>query len=527
MWEEVTVALTEKRRELVLAGKSVAERVEKSGLDERIFQLESLNFLELSCGATLGRLPDSIGNLQNLTTLLLKGNGLEQLPALVGQLCLLKVLDISMNKLSSLPNLSGLSQLTTLNVSINSLAGSFPDIGLGKCGKMSLLDVSVNQLEDLTCLELCKLEHLAELNASKNALRSISHHVTTNWPALKKLDLSQNSLKAVPAELGDLQKLKELSIVENQLTDNRLKKMAAQKTTKSVLDYIRQNCAKSAQQPDQDMRNGGGGKKGKQNQQQDHSQQEADLLADRMTVMAINETNPEVIVTTAVKDVRPYIVVCYVRDIDLSGENMKKFISLQTKLHKDVCANRTVATIATHDLAAIKGPLTYTAHEPDSILIQPLVGGDSVKASKLVQDLKAEAEAFRKQKKRGQVSGIHKYLPLLEGQSLYPCLVDATGVVISFPPVTNSGVTRISPETTSLLIEVTSSTKLGDAKRVADLLLRDMLELGLGKRSDTDAGKALRVEQGRVVDEDGNLRVTYPAKTDLLFPQGQIAVDRM
>ena len=32
MWEEVTIAQTENRRELVLAGKSVAERVEKSGL---------------------------------------------------------------------------------------------------------------------------------------------------------------------------------------------------------------------------------------------------------------------------------------------------------------------------------------------------------------------------------------------------------------------------------------------------------------------------------------------------------------
>jgi hypothetical protein len=32
MWEEVNVAQAEKRRELVLAGKSVAERVEQAGL---------------------------------------------------------------------------------------------------------------------------------------------------------------------------------------------------------------------------------------------------------------------------------------------------------------------------------------------------------------------------------------------------------------------------------------------------------------------------------------------------------------
>jgi hypothetical protein len=64
------------------------------------------------------------------------------------------------------------------------------------------VDVSVNQLEDLQSLEECALEHLAEVNASKNRLRGISHHVAANWLAIKKLDLSQNSMKSVPAELG-------------------------------------------------------------------------------------------------------------------------------------------------------------------------------------------------------------------------------------------------------------------------------------------------------------------------------------
>jgi len=31
----------------------------------------------------------------------------------------------------------------------------------------------------------------------------------------------------------------------------------------------------------------------------------------------------------------------------------------QTKLHEDICEKRTAATIATHDLQLVKGPLTY------------------------------------------------------------------------------------------------------------------------------------------------------------------------
>ena len=55
-------------------------------------------------------------------------------------------------------------------------------------------------------------------------------------------------------------------------------------------------------------------------------------------------------------------------------------------------------------------------------------------------------------------------------------------------------------------MEVTSSTKLGDAKQALDSLLYEMTVM-LG---------GLTVVQGRVVGEGGELKVTYPAKTDLV-----------
>lgn len=36
-----------------------------------------------------------------------------------------------------------------------------------------------------------------------------------------------------------------------------------------------------------------------------------------------------------------------------------------------------------------------------------------------------------------------RYLHLLDGQDRYPCLVDADGDVISFPPITNSEKTKV------------------------------------------------------------------------------------
>ena len=79
---------------------------------------------------------------------------------------------------------------------------------------------------------------------------------------------------------------------------------------------------------------------------------------------------------------------CYVKNLDLSGENMKKFLTLQTKLHKTVCENRTVATIATHDVEKISGDLIYTAKPPQDLSIIPLMSTTPSSATKLVNHLK-------------------------------------------------------------------------------------------------------------------------------------------
>lgn len=44
-------------------------------------------------------------------------------------------------------------------------------------------------------------------------------------------------------------------------------------------------------------------------------------------------------------------------------------LTLQTKLHEDICEKRTAATIATHDLRAVRGPLVYTARPPQDLKV--------------------------------------------------------------------------------------------------------------------------------------------------------------
>jgi phenylalanyl-tRNA synthetase beta subunit len=233
---------------------------------------------------------------------------------------------------------------------------------------------------------------------------------------------------------------------------------------------------------------------------------------------------------------------------------LKRFIVLQTKLHDGICAKRQTATIATHDLDAIKVPLTYDAQPPADIKIIPLTKRNERSAAALVGQLRKEAEELRKEKKRNTISGIHKYLDLLKGKELYPCLIDSSDTVISFPPITNSNVTKITRSTRHILVEVTSSQNLDVCKKVMEELLQLLLEMGIGQAdlpppvtaeehgavtaadevSPGDDGvecveedseevvepiltneQVLVVQQVKIIDSLGGLRVIYPSRVDL------------
>ncbi|CAI9583632.1 unnamed protein product [Staurois parvus] len=252
-----------------------------------------------------------------------------------------------------------------------------------------------------------------------------------------------------------------------------------------------------------------------------------------------------VAVRPAIKDVRPYIVCCVVKGMNLTpGNALKRFLTAQTKLHEDICDKRTLATIATHDLQLVKGPLLYDARPPTEFKIVPL-NRKEINAKELVRQLQFEAEEQRKQKKRQNVSGLHRYLHLLDGKDNYPCLVDAENAVISFPPITNSDKTKITKSTRALLLEVTSASSLQTCKDVMDALIEKMAELHkftlenreeeVGSDPEESAsqnpeppveGPQLVLEQVRITDMDGSLKVLYPSKTDLNLSASSFVIVR-
>ncbi|XP_012674587.2 leucine-rich repeat-containing protein 47 [Clupea harengus] len=558
VWAEIEKAENENRRELVLQGTNTDERIQSNrGLNSKLYSLTLLNYLEISQCPSLTEIHENIGNLIHLTSLILCRNKILSVPKSIGKLKSLKVLDVSVNELQEIPEeVSLLSELKTLNLSCNSIT-SLPK-GLSQCVKLSNINVSRNGLTALPGdLFSERLELLSTIIASENAIDELSTDVS-NLSALKVLDLSSNKLTELPFELGDCSKLKEINFKGNKLKDKRLEKMVNGCQAKSVLDYLRaggrgkgKGKAQGGAEEKGDAAAGGApntpkkkGGRNKKHRNQDEDMDELDRLV--LKVLHVSDNPVTVKVAAEVKDVRPYIVGCVVRGMNLlRGNALKRFLMAQTKLHDEMCSRRTTATIATHDLSLLKAPLLYDGRTPDTLQIVPL-GRKEMKAVDLLRQLQQEAEEQRKQKKRQNVSGLHKYLQLLDGKTHYPCLVDAEGHVISFPPITNSDKTKIKKSTRELFLEVTSSTSLQTCKDVMDALIIKMAELNkftfdhkeadgsdgeaeaepVPAEGDGPTGPELTLMQVRVVDMEGNLKVVYPSKTDLTAESCNLKVVR-
>jgi hypothetical protein len=537
-WPEVrkTAEADPKRYELILAGAEISKRIEENGgfLDSNIYKIKHLNLLEVA-KTKLSIMPRQISHLEHLTSLLFHTNELTSIPAEIGKLTMLKNIDFSNNKLTSLPDeLKHLKEAFTINFSGNQLSSLFP---LDEMSKLAVLDISRNKFSTNfleATSDFTKLENLSHINASFNELEQLSESLV-DLPAIKTLNFENNSLLQVPANLCQCLKLKDLLLKTNKLKDNRLKKLVESDKVnmKSVVDYLERIYVEESKNKAKTP--GGVGKKvaakkGGANNNGDNVIVDYDLVK-VMHYKHEGLNGIELVYTESVQDSRPFILCAILRQIDLKTPgNLKKFLNIQTKIHEETCQKRTLATIATHDLENVKSSLSYEAAEPESIELVPLGRVYPLKASEFYEKLMDEAEAERKQKKRNQLSGIYKYLTLLENKTKFAYIKDKENSVISLPPLTNAEKTKMSANTTNILIEITSNESTDTCKKVMEELLVEMITMGITSKDELGTEKTqetqetdgklrhtLIMQQVKIVDSKGNLKTVYPSRVDLQF----------
>lgn len=157
---------------------------------------------------------------------------------------------------------------------------------------------------------------------------------------MQVLDLSNNKLREIPSDLSDCPKLKEISFKGNKLNDKRLEKMVNGCQTKSILDYLRGK-GRGRQGEDKDADGGRSTDKKKRQQQRKKKEKASDEQDEveelnKMVVRVLHVSDAPtaltVKVSAEVKDVRPYLVCCIVRGMNLkSGNALKRFLMAQVR----------------------------------------------------------------------------------------------------------------------------------------------------------------------------------------------------
>jgi leucine-rich repeat protein SHOC2 len=152
--------------------------------------------------------------VEKLKSLDISGNAVKEIPVEVTQLPNLKTLIVSKCQLSFLPDLDNLCVLSALNASDNLLQND----GLGQLpSSLTRLDLSCNGFVAYP-MECSSLIHLTELNLSNNSiivLDGIGQLLSLVW-----LILDKNEITYIPHEIGNLTKLKHISLKFNCISKN-------------------------------------------------------------------------------------------------------------------------------------------------------------------------------------------------------------------------------------------------------------------------------------------------------------------
>lgn len=163
---------------------------------------------------------------------------------------------------------------------------------------------------------------------------------------------------------------------------------------------------------------------------------------------ALNPLKPEISLTIkeSVFPVRQYAASAILRNVTFNQRAYDSFIALQDKLHTNLCRNRTLVAIGTHDLDTLTPPFTYEGLAPKDIKFKPLNQIKEFNGEELM-------EFYEKDKNLG------KYVPIIKDSPVYPVMLDANRTVASLPPIINSDHSKITLNTKNVWIDVTGTDR--------------------------------------------------------------------
>lgn len=177
------------------------------------------------------------------------------------------------------------------------------------------------------------------------------------------------------------------------------------------------------------------------------------IVGEPKTTMTVKKANTD--------QIRPFVVCAILRDITFDQERYNSFIDLQDQLHRNLCRQRTLVAIGTHDMDSVKGPFVYDARNPTDINFVPLTPDDrSFNGKELMEFYETDASCKH----------LKPYVPIIKESPVYPVVLDSEETVLSLPPIINGTKSKITLDTKNVFIECTA-TDLTKANIVLDTVV--------------------------------------------------------
>lgn len=141
-------------------------------------------------------------------------------------------------------------------------------------------------------------------------------------------------------------------------------------------------------------------------------------------------------------DIRPVLGAAVIRGVTFDDESIQSIMSLQESLHWAVGRGRSKVAIGIHDMDTVKPPFRYIA-SPRSRKFVPLDYTEQMTMDEILE----------KHPKGRDYAKIVKDFPL------FPLIVDRDDNVLSFPPIINGELTRVTVDTRNILLDTTGTDR--------------------------------------------------------------------
>jgi phenylalanyl-tRNA synthetase beta subunit (EC 6.1.1.20) len=140
--------------------------------------------------------------------------------------------------------------------------------------------------------------------------------------------------------------------------------------------------------------------------------------------------------------IRPFLGSAVIRNVSLDGESIVSLMGLQEALHWAVGRGRGKMAIGVHDLDAVTPPFRYVAADPSRSFV-PLDFNRSMTMREILDEHPKGRD----------------YAHLVRDFPRYPLILDARDRVLSFPPIINGELTRVTEGTRNILLDTTGTDR--------------------------------------------------------------------